>query len=175
VAQLIASTAADIPAVMFEQADAEKRHRLFEAWTTSLGLPLREAPRGLSITRWVDATGTALLLLESDEPIPFSSDVNLTLSRRKRVIQPFPPLEPPTRRRPAVMFSPIGTVTWVPVPTLVLTDREETRALIIPDGGALAGGTYRLELNIDRPRWRSAAPDSTSNYRATTTVPLSWT
>jgi hypothetical protein len=57
------------------------RQRLFEQWTTSLGLPLRERPAGLSLTHWVENDATTLLLLESDEPLPFSRDVNLELSR----------------------------------------------------------------------------------------------
>jgi hypothetical protein len=89
VANLRAQTGAEIPRVMTQRADAEVRQRLFETWTTSLGLPLRESPRLLSLTRWVEDGATSLLVLESDEPLPFSSDVTLALSKRTR-LEPWP-------------------------------------------------------------------------------------
>jgi hypothetical protein len=168
VAGLIAQTAAEVPLVMNERADAEKRQRLFEAWTTGLALPLREDPRILSLTRWVEGDATSLILLESDEPLPFSRDVTVMLSRRTK-IRRFPfPSELPTRQ-------PRGVFVWSPVSTMVLTNGDETRALIVPAGGPLAAGSYRLGFQIDRRRWRAAAPDATSNYRATATLPLTWT
>jgi hypothetical protein len=36
--------------------------------------------------------------------------------------------------------------------------------------GPIAGGTYPLQFDLDRPRWRTAAPDAT-----TATPPLAWT
>jgi hypothetical protein len=259
VADLRAQTAAEIPQVMTERADAEMRQRLFETWTTSLGLPLRESPRILCLTRWVEEDTTPLLVLESDEPLPFSSDVTLALSERTRAA-PWPPPMPelpveiqqflveveysgedftgpklPTQLRPAqrilradvrhgvasvevfdIEIGPDGKmlakrgqttaswpaeldpplngdfvfvdeqghpllpplpsptpIVWAPLETQVLTDRDEIRALIIPDV-TLTAGTYRLALAIDRPRWRTATPDAASNYRAGVTLPLNW-
>jgi hypothetical protein len=262
VADLAAGTAADVAAAMTPRSDAEARQRLFETWTASLGLPLRDHPAGLSLTRWAEGDATTLLLLESDEPLPLSRDVTVTLTKPVhthallpswvpgRVPVRIPPsleaflsqLEidddqiagPPlpaqlaaTRRilravaretadvyivegrasdrllarrapqrvpwpaelrrpqrgalafldeqnRPLIPpFAPTGQIVWMPVPTLVLTDGDETRALIVPSE-PLAAGSYRLSLSIDRPRWRAAAPDAASNYRASSTLELTW-
>ena len=263
VADLIVQTAADVPAVMTEQADAETRQRLFEKWTTGLGLALCDEQRGVSITRWVDGSATPLILLESDEPLPFSRDVRLALTKRTRIVTPFNQTTPPivlprattgldeflralefeddlivapsfparmrgarwilravdrdeaeafdidrastealvaVRARARVEwphslgtpqpgtlvfldaqncplfppFPPMPHIVWVPVTTLVLTNADETQALIVPVNSPLAGGTYHLRMDIDRRRWRVAVPDATSNYRATATIPLSW-
>jgi hypothetical protein len=251
VAQLLAQTAAEIPPVMNGRADAERRQRLFEVWTAGLALPLREDPRILALTRWVEDDVTSLILLESDEPLPFSRDVSLLLSRRtkKRPFpEPVPDLEldddrltapslPPRARlarrilravigengrleaevfeiersldgtlrarrirgrvawpsglgvpepgtllfvdeenRPVLPpIPPLDVLVWSPIPTVVLTNGDETCALIVPSGGPLAAGRFRLRFQVDRPRWRAAAPDATSNYRATATLPLEWT
>jgi hypothetical protein len=58
------------------------------------------------------------------------------------------------------------------VPTLILTNGDERRALIVPSGGPLTAGNYRLRFQIDRPRWRAAAPDATSNYRQEASLPF---
>jgi hypothetical protein len=266
VAELLASTAGEMAEVMTERSDAERRQRSFEVWTTGLGLALRDAPRGLSLTRWVEGSATALLLLESDEPLPFSRDVRATLEKFEHVDAPLPPLDPspapgslprPGRRllefvrslefegnrivaaswpvelrrarrilvalenrradvydidlssphalvavrararglwppnlgtpQPGTLvfldvqnrplfppFPPMPRDTWVPIAISVLTDADERRVLIIPTSGPLAGGTYRLRLDLDRPRWRAATPDDTSNYRASATLALEW-
>jgi hypothetical protein len=247
VADLLTRTAPEVPQVMHEAADAERRQRLFEMWTTTLGLPLREKPRDLALTRWVENDMTSLILIETDEPLPFSRDVSVVLSKRTR-IRTFPPfgdvlvadleldrdriaapLLPPRVRgarrilravagergrleaevfeidrspkeallahrtrtriewprelgRPeagtlvfvddqnrAVLspISPFDVFIWTPMATTVLTNREETAALLIPTEAPLAAGSYRLEFSIDRRRWPAAAPDATSNYRAT--------
>jgi hypothetical protein len=225
---------------------------LFETWTTSLGLPLREQPRDLALTRWVENDATALLLLETDEPLPFSRDVSVVLSKRTR-IHTFPPfgdvvvdgleldgdrivapLLPPRARnvrrilravdergvleaeifdiarssknallanrtrtrvewprelgRPepgTLVFlddqgrplfppiSPFDIFVWKPVPMTLLTNREETAALLVPGNGPLGAGSYRLEFRIDRRRWPAATPDAVSNYRATATLAFS--
>jgi hypothetical protein len=262
VADLVDATAADIAAAMTPRSDAESRQRLFETWATSLGLPLREHPAGLSLTRWVENDATTLLLLESDEPVPFSQDVTLTLTKPVRVhaVPPslvagrLPPRIPPgleaflngleidddaitgpplparlaaTRRilravaretadvfvvdrsisdhllarrarqqvpwPPALgipqrgdlafldeqntpvipPFSPTGHIEWTPVATLLLTGADETRALIAPSE-PLPAGSYRLTFAIDRARWRAAVTDSVSNYRASSTLDLTW-
>ncbi|MGH9347282.1 MAG: hypothetical protein ACRD26_08440, partial [Vicinamibacterales bacterium] len=261
VAELIVRTAAEIPQAMDARAGAEGRQRLFETWTTGLSLPLRESPRALTLTRWVEGGATSLILIESDEPLPFSRDVTVTLARRVR-IPTFPPFDPPThvlgatsapipdleldedrivapslppRARRARRILRVVTVepgrvdvevfeidrsplealvanlvrtrlewpselgvprpgdlvfvdeqnrrvlpairrfdyfNWVPVSTLVLTNGDETCALVVPSGNPLAAGAYRLRFQIDRPRWRAASPDATSNYQAAATLPF---
>lgn len=245
VADLLTRTAAEIPQVMHEVADVERRQRIFETWTTSLGLPLREKPRDLTLTRWVENDATSLFLLETDEPLPFSRDVHVALSKRTR-IRTFPPLgdvvvadleldgdriiapQLPPRVRDArrilrvvasergrleaeifeIVRSPKGTLLaqrtrtriewprelgrpepgtlvfvdeqnrpvtspispfdifiWTPVAMTVLTNREETAALLIPSA-PLTTGNFRLEFSMDRRRWPAAVPDGISNYRA---------
>ena len=259
VAVLLGQTASDIPLVMVSGGDAEKRQRLFEAWTTALGLPLRERPRDLALTRWVENDTTSLFLLESDEPLPFSRDVTVTLAKRIKV-PTFPhPTHPPvvatvaaipdlefddTRivapalpararagrrilrvvavergrveveafeidrsRRESLLadrvaaaaewprelsvprpgdlvvvddrnvpvlpiIPPFGHFIWSPIAAMVLTNDDETRALIVPSGGPLMTGNFRLQFRIDRPRWRAAAPDATSNYEQVATLPF---
>jgi hypothetical protein len=69
--------------------------------------------------------------------------------------------------------------TYVIVPVRILSNGDERRAFVIPVGmspGALVpfpSGTYELTFAIDRARWRSAAPDATTNYRASATVAIS--
>ncbi|MGH8607749.1 MAG: hypothetical protein ACREX9_10095, partial [Gammaproteobacteria bacterium] len=62
---------------------------------------------------------------------------------------------------------------WSPVETQILTNGDETCALIVPTV-PLTAGTYRFAFAIDRRRWRTATPDATSNYRASVTLPLAW-
>lgn len=64
-------------------------------------------------------------------------------------------------------------IVWSPVETRVLTNGDETCALIVPNV-PLGPGIYRLVFEIDRRRWRAAAPNATSNYRASITIPLAW-
>jgi len=256
VADLITRTGAQIPLVMTERSDLETRQRLFETWTTSLGLPLRDDPRILALTRWEEAGATSLLLLESDEPLPFSRDVTVAISKRTagtpwpphvhdfpaevqaffagfrfegdRFIAPRPPKQLVRARRilravvirgriSAEVFDVEGRtktfiakrghdtarwprelgvpnpgdllildahgepllpplpspspVVWTPVQASVLSNGDETCALIVPNT-PLGAGTYRLQFEIDRRRWRAAAPDAASNYRATAIISL---
>lgn len=259
VAQLLSDTAAQIPQVMTERAEVESRQRLFETWTTNLSLPLREDPRILSLTRWVEGSTTSLIVLESDEPLPFSSDVTLAVSKKTHSL-PWPPPMPdlpaevqefiaqieyngdnftgpalPKQLRTArrilravvsrgvarveafeievgvdrkiiakrtkvpvawpqeldppksgdfvfvddqgdPLLPPLPSPTpfvWSPVATQILSNGDETCALIVPSV-PLSAGTYRFAFEIDRRRWRSATPDSTSNYRAGVTLELTW-
>jgi hypothetical protein len=70
------------------------------------------------------------------------------------------------------IIPPFGHFIWSPVAAMVLTNGDETRALIVPSGGPLNAGNFRLQFRIDRPRWRAAAPDATSNYRQVATLPF---
>ncbi|MGH8626800.1 MAG: hypothetical protein ACREYC_16575, partial [Gammaproteobacteria bacterium] len=116
VADLLARTAAEIPQVMIERAEVEGRQRLFETWTTNLGLPLRENPRILSLTRWIEESSTSLLVLESDEPLPFSSDVTLALSKKNMPLPGLPPCR--TCRQKSRSSSPKSNTTETTSPRL---------------------------------------------------------
>lgn len=131
--------------------DAEKRQRLFEAWTAGLALPLREDPRILSLTRWVEADATSLILLESDEPLPFSRDVCVSLSRRNKIRRPPLPFDPPTRRaeaaEPAVPDLELDDDRFIapPLPPSARGARRILRAV------AVEGGRVEVEVfEIDR-------------------------
>jgi hypothetical protein len=266
VADLLAQDSDAIAQAMTPLADAQARERVFGRFVERLALPLREMPRALTLTRWVDAGSTHLLVLESPEPLAFSRDVSLGVRRRLHA-PPWPPhggpgdvagfvanLEfgahglavpprpaalatlraivravhtpsgiayevyalPPRKAaalrvpRPALVEADaapaafaaiaadeIGLVdaahrllrppfpvpplpAYVIVPVRMLSNGDETRALVIPVGmspGAhvpLAAGAYELTFAIDRARWRSAAPDDATNYRAAMTLAIAW-
>src|SRR5262245_36845327 len=80
----------------------------------------------------------------------------------------------PTSSRPTSDAEPppIEPPPWTDVTTIVLTDDEERRALIVPIEPssrtplALSGPEVRLRLELDRERYRSAAPDPAARAQA---------
>src|SRR5262249_31481462 len=59
------------------------------------------------------------------------------------------------------------TTVDVPIPLRVLSNGDQTAALLIPvdpagDASSLGPGQYTLHFTLDRTRWRSMAPDSDS-------------
>jgi hypothetical protein len=92
-AALLLADRAAVTASMVEAADPQARQALFAKWITALGLPLREQPAGLLLSRWTGADGTLALVLESPEPVPFTRDVTVSLVHHL----------PPTK------WQPIGT------------------------------------------------------------------
>jgi hypothetical protein len=74
-AALLASTAADIHTAM-ASGDSQVRQRIFDRWTSQLALPLQSQPPCVQL-----AGDARLLLLESPEPLPFSRDVQLAVTR----------------------------------------------------------------------------------------------
>lgn len=86
------------------------------------------------------------------------------------------PLVPPFR--PPFPWPP-RPVVLVPQRVVVLTNGDETRALVIPVDAAgeavsLPNGSYRFRFAIDRVRWRADVPDVASNYRAETMFDAQW-
>ena len=75
-------------AVMASSADPQQRQMAFDALLTDLCIGLREGPLAVSIDRIFDSTGTLGLLLQSPDPISFTRDVALKLTRRTRVWVP---------------------------------------------------------------------------------------
>ncbi|WP_327085605.1 hypothetical protein OIE66_25020 [Nonomuraea sp. NBC_01738] len=141
---LLAATLTDVESVMSAGADPQLRQRLFDAWIGELALPLAPVVDGIRLSALGDAGGTSLVLLESPEPLPFSRDVSLIVS------------------------GPGDEA----VDVAVLTNSVEDRALLIP-AAPLAPGTYVLSFALDRSRYRAAAQDATTNYRATATMTVS--
>jgi hypothetical protein len=79
VATLLSADASNIAAMMLGSADPQARQALFTKWITALGLPLRQKPDAVCISRWADAAGTQAIVLESSEPISFTRDVTASL------------------------------------------------------------------------------------------------
>lgn len=141
--------------LMRPAADPEERQRLFERWVKDLGIALRERPQRLEVTRLTGPSGTEALLLESLEPLAFSEEVVLKLEGKL----------------------PDGTVGLHNL--RVLSNGSETHALVFPVDGAgasisLADGDYRLRFSLDRARFRSATPNTTSRYRAEAVLDMAW-
>ena len=89
VAALWSSTQAEVAAAMAPTAEAGARQALFDRWVQGLGLPLRTDLAGLSISAVRDAAGaTAALLVESPEPLDFTTEVTPKLMRRVGVWTP---------------------------------------------------------------------------------------
>jgi hypothetical protein len=93
----------------------------------------------------------------------------------------------PIGPRPSVLTAdvevlplPVEPPQWIDVPTLVLTDDDERRALIIPVEPssrtplALGGAPLRIRFELDRERYRSAAADPAARSRASVTRSLPW-
>ncbi len=77
------------------------------------------------------------------------------------------------------MDIPPWKISYIDLAYKVLTNGNETTALIIPLNAAnthssLVAGSYRLEFNLDRARYRSQKPDNKSNYRAKAILDLEW-
>jgi len=82
---LLASDTTSVSAAMTKSADPQARQALFSGWITALGMPLRQQPDALCVSRWTGSAGTLALLIESPESLPFSRDVSVSL------IQHLPP------------------------------------------------------------------------------------
>jgi hypothetical protein len=77
---------------------------------------------------------------------------------------PPPPLEPPPG-------------TWIEqdvvIPFTLITNGDETSALIIPSY-PLVAGMHEIELACERSRWDSATADPEATYQDGATIPLTW-
>lgn len=82
VAQLLGQTSSEIAIAMRPDEDASARQSLFERWVAALGLPLRDEVDALEFSRFVVGGTTGLMLIESSEPIDFSQEIRVELSRR---------------------------------------------------------------------------------------------
>jgi len=81
VTTLYASTATRIAQAMTATGDAATRDALFSEWVAALSLSLRSDPAGLELSRYVLDGETRLLLLEGPEPLRFSHEIELALTR----------------------------------------------------------------------------------------------
>lgn len=82
VAAMLSATSSEIAAAMQPDGDAAARQSLFERWVAALGLPLRDEVDALELSRFVAGGTSGLLLIESPEPMDFSQEIKIELSRR---------------------------------------------------------------------------------------------
>src|SRR5262249_49840353 len=82
VAGLWAATQADVTSAMAPAATAAARDAVFGRWVRELGLPLKDEVSRLEVSAFQVGGHTTCLLLESPEPIDFTSEVTATLEHR---------------------------------------------------------------------------------------------
>lgn len=149
VSQWIAAHPGEIAAVVTPDADAQTRQALFTDLVTSAGIPLRQRADRVSLTLLGSHGDTLALVLESPEPLPFSRDITATLTRKQG-------------KKVAV---------WTDVPFQLLTNGDETTAILIPTAAAtFPKGEYKLELKLERERWRAEVADGESTLSASGTL-----
>jgi hypothetical protein len=88
VAALLSGTSADITTAMQPDADPAARQTLFERWIGALGLPLKDEVNALEVSRFVSGGKSGLMLFESPEPMDFSEEIRVDLSRRDHGLHP---------------------------------------------------------------------------------------
>jgi hypothetical protein len=83
VAGLLASTGPTIATAMAPRSDREARQRVFDQWVAALAVPIGKgahAPQRLLVTRIGNGATADALLIESPEPLPFSTDVTIKVA-----------------------------------------------------------------------------------------------
>ena len=82
VAALWTATQNDVSAAMQPDADPSLRDDVFGRWLRELGLALKDEVGSLEVSRFVVDDKTACLLVESPEPLDFTTEVTATFERR---------------------------------------------------------------------------------------------
>jgi hypothetical protein len=82
VSGLVAATGAELAPVMTPEADPQERQRLFDRWAAEAVIPISSTVEGVRLSAVADASGVHVLLLESPEPLPFSTDVTMSVTHR---------------------------------------------------------------------------------------------
>ena len=109
VGNLLSQTSGQMDAVMTPGADREQRQRVFDHWVKELVLPLRAEVERIELSRVVESGVTGVLLLESPEPLPFSTG-GVSLGMNRSIWKDDDPAGPPSGR---LLFSQnrvIGTI-----------------------------------------------------------------
>lgn len=86
---IFTATSAEIATAMQPDADPAVRQQLFERWTQGLGIPLKDEVNELEISRFVSGNATEFFLIETPEPLDFSEETSIELTRRDRIPAPF--------------------------------------------------------------------------------------
>jgi hypothetical protein len=82
VPSLLAATSAMLAAAMMSDADRQVRQRLFDRWVAEAAIPIATTVAGVRLNAVGDTAGARVLLLESPEPLPFSTDVSIAMTHR---------------------------------------------------------------------------------------------
>jgi len=82
VAALWAATQTDVTAAMQPDADPSMRDDVIARWLMELGLALKDEVGSLEVSRFVVDDKTVCLLVESPEPLDFTTEVTVTLEHR---------------------------------------------------------------------------------------------
>ncbi len=80
VGALWTATRGPMAEAMSPDASPADRQALFDRWVDALGLPLRQDVRTLGVTRYMEATETSLLLLESPETLEFTKEIAVEMT-----------------------------------------------------------------------------------------------
>jgi hypothetical protein len=134
---------ADLVAALVQSAapsDRLEAQRRFDDWTAALSVPLAVRVEDLEVAARQGAQGVTLMLVESPEPFAVGEDVTMIIWRKE-------------------------SGSEVRCDHLVLRDASGCRALVVPiasptDPGELASGSYRLQFQLHRPRYRGSGTDS---------------
>jgi hypothetical protein len=146
-------SATPLTELMRAGSDPQQRQYVFNEWTRIQAVSLRRGVERLEVSGRSTPNGCDLLLLESPEPLPFSEDVEITMSQIQA-----------------------GSVR-IPVPVAILSDGAESRAYLIPLSNQgqpieLSSGEYEIAWSISRDRFRSNASDPDSSFSQQTTMSL---
>lgn len=85
VAALWQAMGSEVQAAMEPASPPSRRQALFDHWVRELGLPLKQEVASLEVSRFEVGGRSALLLLESPEPLDFTEEVTVRLERRDLV------------------------------------------------------------------------------------------
>jgi hypothetical protein len=164
----------------------------FDGDGVSISVPRRTFPEGTTLARVSRASG-AVSISFFEAPRTASEAVQLQGSRltavpaaasaASRALRDLPDgtvaILRPNGGGISILTPPPTFTLDVPVPLRVLSNGDQTAALLIPvdPAGAafsLGPGHYTLHFTLDRRRWRSAAADLDSMYHQEQIITLSW-
>ncbi len=87
---LFSATVGQIAQVMQPSADSGARQMLFERWMHELGVPLKDEVNELELSRFEAASQTEFFVLESPEPLDFTEETTIEMTRCDKVQLRFP-------------------------------------------------------------------------------------